>query len=319
MSRRFTLLVGLALATGVSPSHAQTVAPPGNRHLEQPPVPGGSAARTQALHTSYEAKYRKVYALLESDERLRDKIVEVSAAYGLDPIHMAGAIIGEHTFNVDAYDRLQSYYVKAVSYVSSDFAFDFENESIDDFVRRPEFQACASESGSYTVWSCRETVWDLWFRGQTVGGKAFPDDRFSAVFFQPFYAGQTFGIGQLNPLTALKMSDLVNEISGLPKLEAADTAQVYKTIMDPDLTLPYVAATLKKSIDAYRSIAGFDISGNPGLTATLYNVGSPEERAQVLKVENDLRMTTGEEPKLPEENYYGWLVNEKLPELRALF
>ena len=24
-------------------------------------------------------------------------------------------------------------------------------------------------------------------------------------------------------------------------------------------------------------------------------------------------------PKLPEENYYGWLVNEKLPELQALF
>ena len=30
--------------------------------------------------------------------------------------------------------------------------------------------------------------------------------------------------------------------------------------MDPDLTLPYVAATLKTSIDAYRDIAGFDIS-----------------------------------------------------------
>ena len=49
--------------------------------------------------------------------------------------------------------------------------------------------------------------------------------------------------------------------------------------MDPDLTLPYVAATLRNRIDAYRDIAGFDISQNPGITATLYNVGNPEARA----------------------------------------
>ena len=42
----------------------------------------------------------------------------------------------------------------------------------------------------------------------------WPNDRFSAVFFQPFYAGQTFGIGQLNPLTALKMSDMVSRTTG---------------------------------------------------------------------------------------------------------
>lgn len=40
------------------------------------------------------------------------KIKKVSAAYGIDLIHVVGAIVGEHTYNVDAYDRLQSYYVK---------------------------------------------------------------------------------------------------------------------------------------------------------------------------------------------------------------
>ncbi len=89
--------------------------------------------------------------------------------------------------------------------------------------------------------------------------------------------------------------------------------------MDPDLTLAYVAATISKSIDAYKSIAGFDISGNPGLTATLYNVGNPEQRAEALKAENDKRRAAGEPEKLPEENYYGWLVNDKLSELKALF
>ncbi|TKB05897.1 MAG: DUF1402 family protein, partial [Mesorhizobium sp.] len=103
--------------------------------------------------------------------------------------------------------------------------------------------------------------------------------------FQPYYAGQTFGLGQLNPLTALQMSDLVHKVSGLPELDVGDPNAVYKTIMDPDLTLPYVAATIRKSIDAYKNIAGFDISGNPGITSTLYNVGNPEQRAYALKAE----------------------------------
>jgi hypothetical protein len=162
-------------------------------------------------------------------------------------------------------------------------------------------------------------VWNAAFRGRTVGGKSFPDNRFGAVFFQPYYAGQTFGLGQLNPLTALQMSDLVHSVSGLPRLDVGDPNAVYKTIMDPDLTLNYVAATLEKSIDAYKSIAGFDISDNPGVTATLYNVGNPEARAYALKQENERHRAAGEPERFPEENYYGWLVNDKLPELQALF
>ena len=115
------------------------------------------------------------------------------------------------------------------------------------------------------------------------------------------------------------MSDLVHRVSGLPRLDAGNPNQVYETIMDPDLTLAYVAAALKKSIDAYREIAGFDISQNPGITATLYNVGNPEARAHALKARERRARPRGEPPRLPEENYYGWLVNEKLPELRALF
>ena len=115
------------------------------------------------------------------------------------------------------------------------------------------------------------------------------------------------------------MSDTVARVSGLPRLSASEPNKVYETIMDPDLTLPYVAATLKKSIDSYRSIAGFDISQNPGVTATLYNIGNPDQRAASLKQENAARAAKGEPPKYPEENYYGWLVNEKLPELQALF
>jgi len=318
MRSRFPALVAAAMLAGTLAAAAATVVPPGNHYPEQPPVPGGSASRTQALKTTYEAKYRKVYKLLKNDSKLRAKISQAAAAYGIDPMHIVGAIVGEHTYNVDAYDRLQTYYVKAISYLSSKLSFAYEGEDITDFVQRPEFKKCTM-SDSYDLWWCREQVWNHSFRGKTVGGTSFPNDRFGATFFQPYYAGQTFGLGQLNPLTALQMSDLVHKVSGLPKLDVADPNTVYKTIMDPDLTLPYVAATIRKSIDAYKDIAGFDISGNPGITATLYNVGNPEQRADALKAENDKRRAAGEPEKLPEENYYGWLVNDKLDELKALF
>ena len=269
------------------------------------------------MKTSYEAKYRKVYALLKNDRKLRQKIVAEAGAYGIDPMHIVGAIVGEHTYNVDAYDRLQTYYVKAVSYLGQQFSFSYDGEDISDFVARPEFADCGG--GSYELWTCRERVWERTFRAKSVGGSDFPNNRLSAVFFQPFYAGQTFGIGQLNPLTALQMSDIVHRISGFPRLSETNPQGVYETIMNPDLTLAYVAATLRKSIDSYRDIAGFDISGNPGITATLYNVGNPEARAYALKAENAERTGRGEAPRMPEENYYGWLVNEKLSELQALF
>jgi len=314
------LLLWLSIALCAGEAFAVTKVPPGNRNVEQPAVPGGSASRTRALSTTYEAKYQRVLRLFQQDESLRTKIRQISARYGIDPIHMAGAIVGEHTYNVDAYDRLQTYYVKAVSYLSTSFQFAHGGENIAEFVTRPQFSECnAVAADSYDLWSCREMVWERAFRGRSVDGNAYPDNRFGAVFFQPFYAGQTFGIGQLNPLTALQMSDLVHQVSGMPKLDASDPQAVYRTIMDPALTLAYVAATLKTSIDAYRRLAGFDISENPGVTATLYNVGSPEERAYRLKRENTERASRGEAPRLPEENYYGWLVNDRLEDLEALF
>ena len=311
-------LFGLALALAATAADASTLVPPGNRNAEQPPIPGASARRTNAGNTTFQAKYAKVYHLLKEDAALRSKIRRVAASYGIDPIHIFGAVVGEHTYNVDAYDQLQTYYVKAVSYFRSNFNFSYRGETLDEFIRRPEFASCNEISESYALWSCREAVWENTFRGRSVDGKRFPDDRFSAVFLQPFFAGQTFGIGQLNPLTALKMTDLVHKVSGFEKIDHRDPQQVYRAIMDPDISLAYVAATIRKSIDAYSDIAGFDISKNPGLTATLYNLGNPEARAAKLAAENQQRRKQGLQPKLPEENYYGWLVNDKLGELEAL-
>ena len=48
-----------------------------------------------------------------------------------------------------------------------------------------------------------------------------------------------------------------------------------------------MAALIKVEIDAYKRIAGFDISKNPGITATLYNLGDAATRARELKATND--------------------------------
>jgi hypothetical protein len=309
----------LLLSAALQPAAAVTVVPEGNRNASQPGVPAASAKRTREMNTTYEAKYQKIYNLLKTDSKLRAKIASVARTYGIDPVHIVGALVGEHTYNVDAYDRLQTYYVKAISYVQQGLNFDYQGETIGEFVKRPQFSACAQFKDSLRLWTCREDVWDTDFRGNTVGGKRFPDNRFSAVFFQPFYAGQSFGLGQLSPLIALQMTDMVNRYSGLPKLDADHATDVYKTIMDPDLTLPYMAATLKHSIDVYRRVADFDISKNPGITATLYNTGGADARARALANANAARVANGEEPQLPEENYYGWLVNEKIDQLRTLF
>ncbi|MDZ5697399.1 DUF1402 family protein [Chelativorans sp. M5D2P16] len=318
MALRHCMVLGFSLSVAAFSAEALELVAAGNHGAEQPPVPGASSRRTSAGGTTFDAKYAKIYGLLESDAALRTKIRKAAALFGIAPIHVIGAIVGEHTYNVDAYDHLQTYYVKAVSYLESSFSFSHGGESLASFLERPQFDLCDEEAGSHEVWSCREAVWDKAFRGRTVEGKRFPDDRFSAVFFQPFYAGQTFGIGQLNPLTALQVTDMVHEVTGLEKLDYGDAQQVYRTIMNPDITLYYVAATLKKAIDAYADIAGFDISSNPGLTATLYNVGNPETRAARLATENRLRRKQGRAPKLPKVNYYGWLVNDKQEELEAL-
>ena len=302
----FILLQGQALAAVVQ-------APAGNHHAQQPQIPAGSVSRTRATKGSFEAKYRKIRDFIASDRKLRRQIKKSAARFGIEPIHLVGALVGEHTYNVDALDFFQTYFVKAASYLKSAIQFRFEGEAVSAFVKRPQFARCSGIAGSYELWDCREEVWQSDFSGRTVGGTRFPDDRFSKVFFQPLYAGQTFGLGQLNPLTALRATDMVARVTGRKPLNPDNAPEVYATIMAPDTTLDYMAAILRISIDAYRDLAGVDISGNPGLTATLYNLGDVTDRARALA-----KRRASDPAAMPEENYYGWLVNDKLGELLPL-
>lgn len=312
------LALAVALITPGPVAFALTVVEPGNTLAEQPEIPNASKRRTRQTKTTFERKYDRAVAFLKRNPALIADIKTTAKTFGIDPIHMIGAIVGEHTYNVDVLDRAQSYVIKAASYLKEDIRFAYRGTDVTDFVERAEFERCTALRGSEALWTCRENVWNATFRGKSVDGVSYPNDRFSAVFFQPFFAGQTFGLGQLNPLTALMMSDAVAKKTRFAKLDADDGKQVYSAIMDPDTTLAYIAATLQACIAAYSSVAGFDISKNPGLTATLYNTGSPRARAAALASENKKRAADGEALRLPQVNYYGWLINDKEAELRAL-
>ncbi len=308
MKQLLVLVFLLQVALSPATAFALTKVPPGNRSAVQPAVPSASVSRTRATNGSFQGKYEKIRDLISADTALQTKIKNAAAQYGINPIHIVGALVGEHTYNVDALDRLQTYYVKAISYLNSDVKFAYGRETVTQFTKRPQFKQCGTAVDSYDLWACREQVWKTKFQGKTVDGVAWPNDRFGKVFFQPFFAGQTFGLGQINPLTALRVTDLVSKVSGKRKLSANRANQVYSAIMDPDTTLLYMAAVIRISIDAYKQYGGYDISDNPGITATLYNLGDVRNRAKKAKIR----------ARMPRENYYGWLINEKRTELEAI-
>ena len=318
---RLMMIVVIAFFAGMMDARTHSEAkivqvPPGNRNADQPPIPAGAKSRTKKTKGSFSGKYEKIYALLSRDRRLIRKIKKSAASFGIDPVHIIGALVGEHTYNVDALDHIQTYYVKAMAYLGSDLTFKYGNVKVVDFVTRAQFASCFALIDNYDVWTCRENIWNSSFRGQIVDGIAWPNDRFGRVFFQPLYAGQTFGLGQLNPLTALRVNEIVSKKTGSRRLNPKNAPKIYEEIMNPDTTLNYVAAVIKTSIDAYKTIANVDISRNPGLTATLYNLGDVRNRARKLAEKNKKRASGSF--TYPQENYYGWLVNEKEAQLREL-
>jgi hypothetical protein len=327
--KRFRLLaavLGAVLAVAlaapfVAAAAEVVVVPPGNRSKSQPKIYAGSKFLTAIRGSgSYSDKYQKVYQLLSRDKKLMANIKKAAALYGIDPIHIIGAIVGEHTYNIDTFDTLQTYYVKALQYADNQtLAFSYKGQTAEQLFAKPQFAKCQQYKTNYEVWDCRQTVWNRVFMGRVVDGKLYFRDRLHRVFFKPAFGGQTFGIGQLGPVAALMVTDVVHAKSGLPLLSIDDAPEVYEQIMNPDTAIQYIAANIKVSIDLYKRIAGFDISQNPGITATLYNLGDAATRARELKASNDARAKQGQPPLYPQENFYGWLINDREAELRQLY
>ena len=325
MGRWVWLAVAMALALAVNVAAAQAgpkiIVVPASYHAKtQPPVAAQSFMLTLMQQGgSWDDKYHNVVKLLANDKRLMGNIKKAAKIYDVDPVNIIGAIVGEHTFNMNVFDTLQDYYVKALQYVNNtSLTFSYQGELASDFFKRPQFAACEAMTANYDKWDCRETVWNRQFFAKAVGGKSWPIDRLNRVFFAPAHAGQTFGVGQIGPVAALMVTDLVHKKSGFPLLTIDNAPQVFSQIMSPDASMHYIAASIRASIDNYKRIAGFDLSQNAGLLATLYNLGDSVTRASDLKTLNDERAAKGQPPQYPQENFYGWFVNEKVADLRKL-
>ena len=113
----------------------------------------------------------------------------------------------------------------------------------------------------------------------------------------------SFGWGQLMLPTVMDVEPLAARIERRP---IRDQEEVIEQLVTPIGAIRYVAAILRDAQDAYER-HGLDISDRPGVLATLFNVGGARERAAKTRAAG----------RSPESNYFGFFVEQYLPEIEA--
>ena len=295
------------------------VVPPGNHAKQQPKVFAGSSLltgdprlrRLQATSTS------KVYGLFSQDKALVAKIKKAAAAYGIDPMHIIGAIVGEHTYNIDTFDTLQTYYVKALEYADpKSLSFAYQRRDAAQLFARPQFAACAVDEDATT--NCGTA-------GRRCGTRRSTARSSTASAFRPTaaprllpaggYAGQTFGIGQLSPVAALMVTDVVHAKSGLPLLSIDNAPQVYQQIMNPDTvglsTSRRNIRVVDRPLQQHRRLRHFQ-EPRPHRHA-LQSRQCRDPRPPAQGRQRRAARPRASRPQFPQENFYGWLINDERP------
>lgn len=309
-----------------SPSYEQYVnrqvrisVPPGNRNQTMPAYGESTAgfltrylvkrnispdeAELQQMK-AIELKYQNSIRVLKK-ENVIAMVKEIAPLYGVAPIHVLGAIVGEHTFNVDIFDRLQSYSVRLeqwTNYLGSN------RHKVVEVVENPAYRDCGLLESRYEYWTCLMERWE-----KKNGGS------FMMRYFDPTMGGKTYGLGQMSPLRALMLTDIVRKVRpDFPELTPYDASELYETVLTPERAVHYVAANIAVAIHYYRKIAGFDLANNPGVTATLYNLGREKKKATELYEANKKSLQKNGVLIYPKESHYGWWINYKQAELEEM-
>ncbi|MBC7420232.1 MAG: DUF1402 family protein [Bdellovibrio sp.] len=329
--KKIKLLLALLLMSFSSVTQAQEIIllPAGNTLTEMPPVPEKSLNRYVAdlLNSElaknplpfyiqrYEVIKKKLFTNYETKTfSLKREILKAADLYHIDPIHIASAIVGEHVFNVDIKDTAQEYALKLKIWQ----AYWNNKHPFAEMIDCPEMNICKPIESEYLKWDCYGYQWEKVFRNKNACGKNFPNTGLVTTFFDPTTAGKTYGLGQMGPIKILSLTDVVHRVSGLPKLSINEIDGVYAATLDPAVTIHYIAAAAVNSIEIYKKEAGFDISQNPGLTSTLYNLGNERARAIQLAKLNKANKAAGRPLLTPQVNYYGWFVNYVTDDLRKM-
>lgn len=275
-------------------------------------VPKGNRNSAQEPYTA--SKFQGVLKLISKKENVC-VIKEAAELYQLDPVMIMGSVIGEHTYNVGAWDIAQENYL----YMVKRWISRFEDNGIDlgKMIKEDKYAQCEQTTdNNYDLWSCYDAVWKKDSRNPRKGAG---NSSIKWTFFNPTGAGYTYGFGQLGPERALMVTDLVNKVSGFDLLTVDQPPAIYDAILNPQISIHYVAATNRTAIDLYKKYANFDISQNPGIVATLYNLGKEYEKAENLYKRTMKNLTEKGESTYPTVNYYGWLINDKEDVIRSTY
>lgn len=271
------------------------------------------------LKQALDIKYRQTLRTLARDSQTLSEIKLAARAFDIDPVLILGNIIAEHTYNVGLTDSIQNLLLLSVSW-GAKWALRFKaNEiSLEELLKKSQFHHCRSflETSHADYWDCVAWVWNTKFRNKTVDGVAYQNSGFRLTFFNPISAGFTYGLGQMDPIRALMATDLVHNKSGHRLLSIEKPEEIYVDIINPHIVVHYVAANIQLALEAYYQISHMDISSNPGVVASLYNLGQEKALARKRYEINVNRINQGLPLELAKESFYGFFVNEKESELR---
>lgn len=275
------------------------------------------------LRAELDRRFTKQMRSYVKSKTAKADLTAAGKAHDVDPILILACMVGENIFNVNGFDDIGGYVVMLKA-MSEKWTERFHNNKIDlvDLLKRPEFEVCEAPKragGLYAdYWECVDALWSRTFAGKMIDGVRYPNTGFKWAFFDPIGTGFSYGPGQLDPIRALMVTDQVNRKSGLRLLTIERADEIYRDIIDPKTTFHYVAANVRLMIDRYRTVGNFDISKNPGVVASLYNLGRENKKAHELYANNLKSLKSGQIVR-PIENYYGFYMNEKEALMRQAF
>ncbi|MDX9731894.1 MAG: DUF1402 family protein [Bdellovibrionales bacterium] len=271
------------------------------------------------LRKELDDRYRKTLRSIAKDQETLLELHKAAKLYQIDPVLILGNVVAEHVFNVDITDSIQTYIATSLGWAAK-WALKFKSTDVllTDLVREAPFAKCdqLKRTAHSDYWDCVSLVWETTYRGRQVNGRQHVANGLRMAFFDPRGIGMTYGLGQLDPLRALMVTDRVNRVSGLRMVSVESPEEIYQDIIDPRTAVHYVAANIVLSVEIYIRHANFDISHNPGVVSTLYNLGREKEFAASRYRENIKLMEAGFPVSLPQESYYGFFINEKEMHLR---
>lgn len=273
------------------------------------------------LKAAIDKKYQKALVKIARTPGVLAEMQKAGRLYGIDPVLIFGTIIGEHSYNVGAADMGQDLIASWTSGWTKRFLMNYDD--LQTLLRSPQVMKNCDRHLSQShaeYWDCVAGVWNTNFRNNPNDTVAEDNKGFRAKFFNPIGVGMTYGLGQLDPIRALMVADLVKKTSGFKMISVSDPDSLYSAILDPISGVHYVAANITLYLQAYLQIANFDIRQNVGVVASLYNLGREKSYARA-RYKINIRRLSARPPQPvepPMESYYGFFVNEKAGELRRV-